>query len=386
MFDVAIVGAGPAGAWCATRLATGGLRVALVDASHPREKPCGGGVTGRALVMAGQELAASDSGVRIDRATFSQGSRRAEIRLPPEPLRLGVIARSEFDLRLVARATAAGATHVDARVRSFERHRSGWRLVTTGPEIEARWLIGADGAGSFVRKRLSQAFGRRDISIACGYFVHGLSSNRIDIAFEEDPAGYLWSFPRRDHLAVGICAQADVATPATLMPLVDRWLDVNFPAGPQRQDMPRRERYSWPIPSLTVEAIDREMPAGDGWMLIGDAAGLVDPITREGIFFALHSAEIAADSLRGPNPAAAYAAHLRSAVYDELRLAARIKARFYRPAFLSLLITSLQRSAAIRGVMSDLVAGEQPYRTLRRRLLKTMEWRLMLDLFGLRSA
>src|SRR3954470_5305173 len=49
MFDVAIVGAGPAGAWCATRLAADGVRVALVDGSHPREKPCGGGVTGRAL-------------------------------------------------------------------------------------------------------------------------------------------------------------------------------------------------------------------------------------------------------------------------------------------------------------------------------------------------
>src|SRR5215207_4819074 len=257
MFDVAIVGAGPAGAWCATRLAAAGMRVVLIDGSHPREKPCGGGVTGRALAMAGEELRASESGVRIESASFTQGSRRAQIRLPSEPLRLAVIARSEFDLRLVDKATSAGATHVAARVRSFDRHGSAWRLIATDQEIDARWLIGADGAGSFVRKRLSHAFGRGDISIACGYYVHGLTSNRIDIAFEEDPAGYLWSFPRRDHLAVGICAQADVSTTATLMPRVDRWLDANAPGG-------RRQRYSWPIPSLTVEAIDREVPSGEG--------------------------------------------------------------------------------------------------------------------------
>jgi flavin-dependent dehydrogenase len=279
----------------------------------------------------------------------------------------------------VKRAASAGATHITARVRAFNRRGSGWRLSTTAQEIEARWLIGADGAGSFVRKRLSSAFSRSEISIACGYYVHGVASNRIDIAFEQDPAGYLWSFPRRDHLAVGICAQADVATTATLMPRVEQWLDANVTGGP-------RERYSWPIPSLTVEAIDREVPSGDGWMLIGDAAGLVDPITREGIFFALHSAQIAANSLGESRSAERYTAHLHAAVYDELRLAARIKARFYRPAFLALLIKALQRSPAIRDVMADLVAGEQPYKTLRGRLLKTMEVRLMVDLFGLGSA
>ena len=377
MFDVAVVGAGPAGAWCAARLAGDGFQVALIDGSHPREKPCGGGVTGRALAMAGEALDASTSSVLIERASFTQGSRTAEVVLPRNSVRLGVVARAEFDLRLVQRAALAGATVVRTRVRSFDRPDSAWRVTTGGEDVRARWLIGADGAASFVRKRLSYAFPRRDISIACGYYVHGVTSNRIDVAFEEEPAGYLWSFPRRDHLAVGICAQADVATTATLMPLVDRWIAAHVTGG-------RRERYSWPIPSLTVEAIDREVPSGEGWMLIGDAAGLVDPITREGISFALHSGQIAAESLREQRPALAYAEGVRRAIYDELRLAARIKARFYRPAFLSLLIKSLQRSPAIRDVMSDLVAGEQPYRGLKRRLLKTMELRLMLDLFGLR--
>ncbi|MEO6213049.1 MAG: NAD(P)/FAD-dependent oxidoreductase [Vicinamibacterales bacterium] len=373
MFDVAIVGGGPAGAWCAIRLAARGLRVAILDGSHPREKPCGGGVTGRALSLVGESRLALTSAVAIRTATFTLGSRRVDVGLPAAPLRLAVVARREFDARLLERA-AAGATVIGARAVDLRRVGHAWHVLTAEGEISAHWLIGADGANSMVRKRVSRAFPRQDISIACGYYVHGIVSERIDIVFENDPAGYLWSFPRRDHLAVGVCAQADVASTATLMPIVDRWIKRYANGG-------RRERYSWPIPSLTAQALDREVPAGEGWMLIGDAAGVVDPITREGIFFAMRSAEIAAESLGAQGCApTTYATRVQDEIYGELRRAARLKARFYRPAFLSLLMTSLQRSAAIRDVMADLVAGEQPYRTLRRRLLKTMEFRLMLDL------
>ena len=79
-------------------------------------------------------------------------------------------------------------------------------------------------------------------------------------------------------------------------------------------------------------------------------------------------------------------ARLRDTIYAELTMAAQIKAHFYRPAFMRLLITALQRSERIRAVMADLVAGEQAYRSLRSRLLKTMELRLMLELLGLRRA
>ena len=118
--------------------------------------------------------------------------------------------------------------------------------------------------------------------------------------------------------------------------------------------------------------------------MAGDAAGLVDPITREGIFFALTSGDYAAASLlEGRDPATAYATRLRDTIYAELILAARLKARFYRPQFMALLVSALQRSARIRAIMADLVAGEQPYGTLRGRLIRTFEWRLMFELFGL---
>lgn len=380
-FDVAIVGAGPAGAWAALGLANGGARVALIDASHPREKPCGGGVTRRALELIGSSVELMTDGVPIDGATFAFRSREATVPVAATDgaPRLAVVSRRTFDAWLADRARQAGAILRQTRATDVQREDARWRISTRDGDIRAFWLIGADGPGSLVRRRVSIPFARADLSIAAGYYVADRSGRQIDIEFEADPSGYLWSFPRRDHLAVGACAQADETSTAALLDLSDRWVDRHLPGT-------ARQRYSWPIPSLRAETLEAERPAGRGWLLAGDAAGLVDPITREGIFFALGSGGMAAAAiLSGHDPARRYTEELRDTVYAELLLAAKLKARFYRPQFMGLLISALQRSRRIRDVMSDLVAGEQPYHALRSRLLKTLEWKLMFELFGLRS-
>jgi geranylgeranyl reductase family protein len=378
-FDIAIAGAGPAGAWAATKLAAGGARVALLDSSHPREKPCGGGVTARALALLGGSIDRLADGVPIESATFAHRGRMQKVSLDDagQQLRLAVVSRRTFDAWLLECAAAAGATVLRTRVTDLATAAHGWTVATRDGEIHARWIIGADGPGSLIRRRVSSPFERADLSIAAGYYVHGATSRQIDIAFEEDPPGYLWSFPRPDHLAVGACAQADVTSTADLLRLSERWIDRNVATG-------TRERYSWPIPSLRATTLERERPSGPGWLLAGDAAGLVDPITREGIFFALLSADHAAQSLlHASDPPTAYAERLRDTIYAELILAARLKARFFRPQFMGLLLSALERSRRIRVIMCDLVAGEQQYHTLRRRLLSTFELRLMLQLFGL---
>jgi len=376
-FDVAIVGAGPAGSHCARRLASAGARVALLDGSHPREKPCGGGITGRALdlVRASIDLAAFGA-VRIERATFEHDAERVDVPVdsPGGSPDLVVAARRDFDGALLASATAAGATLVPERVTDVAPDNDAWRIVTRDGTIRARWLVGADGPNSLVRRRVSTPFERADLSIALGFFVRGVTSTSVTVAFEDRPAGYLWSFPRPDHLAVGICAQADQSTPAALTPLASAWIARNVPnAGPL-------DRYGWAIPSLRQRTLGRDCPAGSRWMLLGDAAGLVDPITREGIFFALQSADAAADSLaaEGADPSAAYVGRLRDTIYPELMRAARLKAMFFQPRFTRLLLRALANSAAIRQIMIDLIAGRQPYRGLRRRLLTTGEFKLML--------
>ena len=116
--------------------------------------------------------------------------------------------------------------------------------------------------------------------------------------------------------------------------------------------------------------------SGDGWCLVGDAAGLVDPITREGIFFALQSGQFAADAVASgtASPDRVFGDRVRSFyIVPELRYAARLKSAFFRPDFIRLMLSALQRSARVRGVMADLVAGQQSYRGLKWRLMRTLE-------------
>lgn len=373
-FDVAIVGAGPAGAWAAYRLALAGARVAIVDGSHPREKPCGGGLSARALELLHPIVDRLPASVDASAARFTASGVTAPVTLrtreSPGPA-LVITSRRELDAALLQAAATSGAHHVPQRVLGFERRNGGWRVETASQRLTASWLIGADGANSLVRRRVAAAFTRRDLSVASGYFVHGRTSADIEIEFTIDPPGYLWSFPRPDHLAVGICGQADETSSAQLLDAARRWITANASAAERSLT-----RYSWPIPSLTAEALRDPKASGDRWILVGDAAGLVDPITREGIFFALQSAEFAASSVQSTNPSGRYAKLVAEHIYPELKRASEMKARFFASAFSGLLVHGLLRSNRIRAIMADLVSGRQTYHGLRRRLLLTGELRL----------
>jgi flavin-dependent dehydrogenase len=243
--------------------------------------------------------------------------------------------------------------------------------------------VGADGATSLVRRRVHAPFAHSQLSLATGVYAHGVSSDEIVIAFEHQPAGYIWSFPRTDHLAIGICAQADETSTAALRRRIADWVGA-FPGARGARLVP----YSWPIPSLAPADFDLERPAGDRWALVGDAAGLVDPITREGLFFALRSGDVLADALLAPGPhaPAAYTRALRAEIYPELAHAARLKRGFFRSGFTHLLVQALRESAGVNAIMADLVAGEQPYATLKWRLVGTFKLRLAWRLLALEAA
>jgi geranylgeranyl reductase family protein len=393
VIDVAIVGAGPAGAWAAYSLAQRGARVTLIDPSHPREKPCGGGVTGRALELIASALGASSiPACRVHTARFldSEAGRSASVALedaasgsPPE---LIVAGRTTFDGALVAAAVAAGVELRRARVTDVRVERDGVRVEMRQGTLRAARVIGADGANGLVRRRVAHAFRRDQLSIATGFFAHGVSSREIVIEFVTDPPGYIWSFPRPDHLAIGICAQADAGVgPAALRQRTATWLEKTGLARGARL-----EPYSWPIPSLAARDFDRLELSGSRWCLVGDGAGLVDPITREGIFFALASGGWAADTMAAGLDLTRYASRVRDEAIAELSRAAGLRSLFFTTPFLTLLMDALQQSASIRAVMADLIAGRQSYAALKWRLLKTFEvglaWRAFTGARNIRRA
>lgn len=379
---IAIIGAGPAGASAAIRLARTGAFVMLFDHSHPREKPCGGGLTGRALGLVADAIditmlpAVVVTSVSVEPPTPHTSA--AAVALVDRGLTpassLVVLRRAVLDAALVDAAVSAGAQLIPEKVVDIIRQGRTFVVRTHQGERPADFLIGADGANSLVRKTFSRPFARSEVSVAAGYFVHGASAAAIAIKCLPEQAGYLWSFPRPDHLAVGICAPASAHVSSSELRAQSRaWIENHG-----LHHATRLEPYAWPIPSAGFTTADRLQASGPGWLLLGDAAGLVDPLTREGIYYALLSGRWAAEALSAtPGRAeAAYGERVRHEIYPELNRAARLSGLFFSAAFSSLFVTALQRSGPIRRIFVDLLAGTQPYLGLRRRLLATHEWRL----------
>jgi geranylgeranyl reductase family protein len=377
---IAIIGAGPAGAMAAVRLARAGASVTLFDPSHPREKPCGGGLTGRALALVSDVIDIHSLPAVVAKSASVEGlERTAHVALidcgATPGSSLLVLSRAIFDRALADAALAAGARLLPEKAVDVGQ-RGNRMIVRTGRgDYGFDQVLGADGVNSVVRRKLARPFARAQLSLAAGFFVHGSTASSIAVKPMSARSGYLWSFPRTDHIAVGVCAAAaHHATSGDLRAQSAAWIEQH---GLDRDT--RLTPYAWPIPSIGHQA-RREITLGDtGWMLIGDAAGLVDPLTREGIYYALLSGQWAADAIvatASPDAASRYAEKVLCDVHPELARAARLSRLFFAPAFSTLLVRALDDSAGIRDVFVDLVGGLQPYRGLRRRLLATRQWGL----------
>ncbi|MFQ5719618.1 MAG: NAD(P)/FAD-dependent oxidoreductase [Acidobacteriota bacterium] len=363
---MAIVGGGPAGALAAGRLAAAGRSVILFHHQPWPEKPCGGGIPSRGLEMSPELLDARLPRRIVSRLLLvSPSGRRAEIELDAP---VHVFSRARLDRFLRERAVEAGATLISARVCRIERGagtgRESFRLTDgTGREWVVGYVAGADGASSLVRRHFIGSHPPRALSQALGWYIDGARDDRMIVRFEHGLAGYQWCFPREDHLAIGICAPLGRLSARDLKERCRRfarWL--GHPVTAARP-------YAALIPGFARDGDGRVVIEGAGWALLGDAAGAVDPLTREGLHHALETARLWTGSVLDP-AGGTYTARFEAFFSAELQRAARQAERFFAPAFTERLVRYADASPAIRRVLSDLVAGRQPYATLRRRLLR----------------
>ena len=291
-FDVVVVGAGPAGSTAAFRLARSGASVLLLDrARFPRDKPCGGGVTLRAT----RELPVDVSPVVedvVDRmelrlnygARFERGGTR--------PL-VWMTQRRLLDAHLAAEAARAGATFRDGvRVTALSEEGGGGVTVAfDGGRVEARALVGADGANGPVRRLLgisaSYVHGvAYEGNVSYGHVDRERYRGRAVVELAGIAGGYGWIFPKGDHVNVGVggweregprlrghlarlCAEHGIA--------------LDQVSALRGHRLPLRRIGSAPVAGRTL--------------LVGDAAGLVDPLTGDGMYEAFLSSRLAAISI-----------------------------------------------------------------------------------------
>jgi len=398
VFDLLVIGAGPAGSFAAEHLARAGKRVALFDGRPPREaKACGGGVTTKALKAWPHLLKAA--GRSIEQVEmYSPNGRRIHLQLA-EPF--AIYSRRHFDSYLRRRAQEAGAQVFAGRVSVQNEKATGGVWTVKGKNGE-RWsgrvLVAADGANSHVAKRLAGALPPSEMEVAFGYRAP-LPKDERDavtvIAFLPHWSGYAWAFPRLDHLSFGIATTQNNFDHKSLDALLWSFMTSYYTAGDGRIELSwtekeqdgmseRRaeveaklrlsvERYAARIPGLSVETWEKRRAAGKDWALLGDAAGFADPVTGEGIYYALRSAELFAEAyLRGD--VSSYEKSWRADFGDELRRAAKMRDRFYGTflgaPFTERMIQFAHSHRGIRNVLGELIAGEQGYIDLKSKLAR----------------
>jgi len=364
-YDVAIVGAGPAGAAAALVLGRAGARVAVLEReSLPRYKTCGGGLVRRGAAWAGVDVT----------PVVERACRRVTLYLHDlgcgftveraEPL-IAMTMRERLDFLLVTAAAAGGAALLaPCEVQSLTANAGAVRLGTTRGSVQADFVIAADGALG-PTARLAGWPDERYLAPALEYEIpvndRTLARFAAEPRFDAGavPFGYGWVFPKASHLSVGVMSMHRGAR--ELHELLARYLTFLGIDGGRT-----RRRHGSVIPVRS-----RSGPFIRGRVLVaGDAAGFVDPVTAEGISLALRSGQLAAQALaRGSgeaDAAAAYEAALSREILPDLR-AGRLVAHLMHqhPALRRSLFARFGQSL-VDGV-ADVFAGAHGYGTIPRR-------------------
>ena len=339
VWDVVVVGAGPAGSSAAYAAASApgaeGRRVLLLDkAAPPRYKTCGGGIIGpsRDALPPGFQLPLKD---RVHAITFTMDGRMPRTRRSQRML-FGLVNRDEFDERLVQCAEKAGAVlATGVAVSGLRQEPDGLVTVTLqdGRSVLARCVVGADGSAGRTGAHVGVTFDQVDLGLEAEIpvppEVAAQWRGRVLLDWGSLSGSYGWVFPKGDSLTVGVIAARGrgAETRAYLKDFIARLGLAGFPPSIESGHLTRCRADDSPLAKGRV-------------LVAGDAAGLLEPWTREGISYALRSGRLAgewavrvadAQDETGVNRRAlGYSFAIKSDLGEEMRIGRKLMSAFER--------------------------------------------------------
>ena len=289
-FQIGIVGAGPAGSTCAQILGEAGVKVAIFDHSHPREKPCGGFIEDR--VVEEFEIPKSLLENEVKWSLTERFKLRTKFLFEPSQF---LVSRKDFDLYLLQWALKnKSVTFFDEKVDQVIEEKENWILRTNrGKRVKVKFLIGADGCPSLIRKYVYKPIPQEflavtvgyDLSCSSDYLEKNFAKNSVEVYYScqyVKKGGFIWIFPKKTKVNVGIGSRE---TGSKLKQALDTFIALH-PAGKRLKNL-EGQFFTQLIPAVSTKNFFDLPCSGNNWALIGDAAGHVNSIGGLGIYYAM---------------------------------------------------------------------------------------------------
>jgi geranylgeranyl reductase len=361
--EVAIVGAGPAGSVCAKELAKAGVDVALFDHSHPREKPCGGAISGR--IFDDFKIPRKAYETKVDWLIL-ENQKRDRVEIHKKNMAV-LVMRQKFDHYLLKEALKEEPIFYEEKVTKISKKTDKWLLETDKNKIMAKTLIGADGCPSLVRKTVLEPIPNKYLGHCAGYHIPHERDHiskkflkALELYFLGPPyvnIGYIWIFPKFEDITIGIGAR--IGTP-NLTQSLNKFIKIH-PAA-KRLNIPQKMKlHSHLIPAVSNPSFYNLPTTGKNWILTGDAAGHVNPINAEGIYYAMVGGKLAAEAYI-TGEINNYEKMWREKFGSDLYSGARLQKWFYTPLLINKVLTLAKRNRALQNILCNLIVPQKQFK------------------------